>query len=217
LQRNVGDAKTVVINRPMAMFLTNDLGKLVLNGAFQKSQKAEKLPIEHFMLAFGHQCAVYVGGPDEQDQPATMIHGIPELEGAEEISPGSKIYRGGIDAAVNGVLENKYSALEFRFFVGCHAYKESTLDVAVLLGKYQPVACARSVALKQCIALPKPLWHEGMYNSCYSLVSYVQCGCNSYSAVRSQTMFFSSLHFFSPGVVWWRIVRHLFVRTYEAR
>ena len=44
------------------------------------------------------------------------------------------------DAAVNGVLEGEYSPLEFRFFVGCREYKESTLDVAVHLGKYQPIA-----------------------------------------------------------------------------
>jgi len=36
------------------------------------------------------------------------------------------------------------------------------LDVKVLLGKFQPVACARSIVLKQCISLPKPLWHEVM-------------------------------------------------------
>ena len=71
---------------------------------------------------------------------------------------------GGIDAAVKGVLEGEYSPLEFRFFVGCHKYKESALDVAVHLGKYQPIACARSLALKQCISLPKPLWHEGTKN-----------------------------------------------------
>lgn len=68
---------------------------------------------------------------------------------------------GGVDGAVKGVLEGEYSPLEFRFFVGCHLYKESALDVAVHLGKYQPIACARSLALKQCISLPKPLWHEG--------------------------------------------------------
>lgn len=59
-------------------------------------------------------------------------------------------------------MEGEYSPLEFRFFVGCHLYDESALDVAVHLGKYQPIACARSVALKQCISLPKPLWHEVM-------------------------------------------------------
>ena len=48
-----------------------------------------------------------------------------------------------------------------RFFVGCQKYRESALEVAVHLGLYQPIACARSLALKQCISLPKPLWHEG--------------------------------------------------------
>jgi hypothetical protein len=92
-----------------------------------------------------------------------MIHGYCDLEGAEEISPG--LYRGGIQAAMDGVLEGKYQPLEFRFFVGRHTYTKSTLDVQVLLGKYQPIACARSVALKQCISLPKPLWHEGTRHS----------------------------------------------------
>ena len=29
-------------------------------------------------------------------------------------------------------------------------------------GMWQPAAVARPVALKQCLALPKPLWHEVM-------------------------------------------------------
>lgn len=164
LDHNGGKAKTLVLNRPMAFKLTENLGKLVLNGAFSRKgndmKLVERRDTMRFMMAFSSECAVYVGGPDDQGEPAIMIHGIKDLPGAEEISPGSNIYRGGIDAAVDGVLEGKYSALEFRFFVGCHKYEESALDVAVHLGKYQPIACARSVALKQCISLPKPLWHE---------------------------------------------------------
>ena len=29
-----------------------------------------------------------------------------------------------------------------------------------MLGKYQPIACSTSIILKQCIQLPKPLFHE---------------------------------------------------------
>jgi len=169
LEQNGGKAKTLVLNRPMAFKLTENLGRLVLNGAFSANMKKEELkpPVRRdlmrFMMAFSSECAVYVGGPDKQAEPAIMIHGIEDLEGAEEISPGSNIYRGGLEAAVDGVLEGKYSPLEFRFFVGCHKYEESALDVAVHLGKYQPIACARSVALKQCISLPKPLFHEGTF------------------------------------------------------
>lgn len=163
---DVGTSKTVVLNRPMAFQLTENLGRLVLFGAFQRQSNGAlkegniRKDLKRFMMAFQNECAVYVGGPDEQGNPALMIHGIPDLPGAIEISTGSKIYQGGLPAAIDGVLEGKYSPLEFRFFVGCHTYEESALDVAVHLGKYQPVACARSVALKQCISLPKPLWHE---------------------------------------------------------
>lgn len=172
-------ATTVVINRPMALQLTENLAKLVLYGNYDKLKKAatktstvsqqqrtvsirrpatETVDLKDFLRAFGSECGVYVGGPDHQERPAELIHGVPGLLGATEIAPG--IYKGGLAAAVRGVLSGQYKPLEFRFFVGRHEYKESALDLAVVLGKYQPVACARSLALKQCIQLPKPLWHE---------------------------------------------------------
>lgn len=164
VSKNDGTSRTLVLNRPMAFKLTENLGQLVLNGAFRSNKKGLKLSNQkdllRFMVAFSNECAVYVGGPDNQGEPATMIHGIAGLPGAVEISKGSGIYEGGIDAAVEGVLEGKYNPLEFRFFVGCHLYEDSLLDREVHLGKYQPIACARSLALKQCISLPKPLWHE---------------------------------------------------------
>eukprot|EP00529_Nitzschia_sp_RCC80_P013104 CAMPEP_0113457426 /NCGR_PEP_ID=MMETSP0014_2-20120614/9404_1 /TAXON_ID=2857 /ORGANISM="Nitzschia sp." /LENGTH=594 /DNA_ID=CAMNT_0000348925 /DNA_START=203 /DNA_END=1987 /DNA_ORIENTATION=- /assembly_acc=CAM_ASM_000159 len=166
---NGGSSTTLVLNRPMAFQLTESLGRLVLFGAFRSqssgryNNEIDKLKdLKRFMMAFQNECAVYVGGPDEQGNPAEMIHGIKDLPGAVEISPGTKIYKGGLAAAIEGVLSGKYNPLEFRFFFGCHKYEESALDVAVHLGKFQPVACARSLALKQCISLPKPLWHEVM-------------------------------------------------------
>eukprot|EP00534_Pseudo-nitzschia_fraudulenta_P004876 CAMPEP_0201116072 /NCGR_PEP_ID=MMETSP0850-20130426/449_1 /ASSEMBLY_ACC=CAM_ASM_000622 /TAXON_ID=183588 /ORGANISM="Pseudo-nitzschia fraudulenta, Strain WWA7" /LENGTH=523 /DNA_ID=CAMNT_0047380057 /DNA_START=280 /DNA_END=1851 /DNA_ORIENTATION=+ len=158
-------AKTLVLNRPMAFKLTKDMGRLVYFGAFDQQTKIGResaKALTRFMIAFRDECAVYVGGPDDQGESATIIHGIRDLPGAVEISPGTNIYRGGLDAAIDGVLNGKYNPLEFRFFVGCHNYEESMLDVEVRLGKYQPVACARALALKQCISLPQPLWHEVM-------------------------------------------------------
>lgn len=155
-----GTGTTLVLNRPMAMKLTDGLGQLVRNGAFETTRKASKKDMIKFMMAFGPECAVYIGGPDDQDQPAILVHGIEGLPGSREISPGSRIYEGGLESAIDGVLDGKYNPLDFRFFVGRHLYEESTLDLSVMLGKYQPVACARSLALKQCISLPKPLWHE---------------------------------------------------------
>jgi len=168
LDRNVdrGTCTTIVLNRPMAMKLTENLARLLYNGAFVSSSPNNKKDLVKFMLAFGQECAVYVGGTQAQQEAAIMLHGIKDLPGAVEISPNTGIYRGGMQAAIDGVLEGKYKPLDFRFFVGRHEYKESMLDVQVLLGKYQPIACARSLALKQCISLPKPLWHEGTCTAC---------------------------------------------------
>lgn len=99
-----------------------------------------------FLSAFENECGLYVGGPKDQgkhinynsllvisisfcillicacvvlsDKPAMLIHGIKDLEGAVELSPGTNIYQGGLDAAIEGVLSGKYSPLDFRFFVG---------------------------------------------------------------------------------------------------
>jgi len=169
-----GYSRTITINRPMAFKLSRNLGMLVLFGA----QKAEKISgglgflqpelsngietqsLVKFLSAFENQCAIYVGGQDGMNEPAELIHGIHDLPGSVEISPGTGIYRGGLDAAMTGVLTGLYKPLDFRFFIGHTSYEGGRLDEAVRLGKYQPVACSRPLVLKQCIQLPKPLWHE---------------------------------------------------------
>lgn len=166
-----GSSKTLAINRPMAFKLTQSLGRLVLLGAFlaekdgaminmQEGNGIETQNVVKFLSAFENECGVYVGGPDDMEKPAIMIHGIDDLEGAEEISPGTGIYRGGLEAAMDGVMAGKYKPLDFRFFIGHTSYVGGELDDAVSLSKYQPVACSRPLVLKQCIQLPKPLWHE---------------------------------------------------------
>lgn len=171
-------SKTVTINRPLAFKLSRDLGMLVLRGAQTtvtvSGGQMGVLPPESnndvngietqnlvkFLSAFESQCGVYMGGPDGMDQPADMIHGIRDLPGAVEISPYTGIYRGGLEAAMDGVLSGRYKPLDFRFFLGHTMYEGRRLDEAVRLGKYQPVACSRPLVLKQCMQLPKPLWHE---------------------------------------------------------
>jgi Uncharacterized ACR, COG1678 len=161
----VGLHSTVVLNRPMAFKLTDAMARLVLYGSADKdTSNQRRAPIlDDFLRAFGAECAVYVGGPDDQDRPAQWIHGIDEI-GGRELAPG--IYlgeRSSIRSAIMGVLDGRYRPLDFRFFVGRHEYSGSdadTLMAAVLTNKYQPVACSRSLALKQCIQLPEPLWHE---------------------------------------------------------
>jgi hypothetical protein len=158
---------TVVLNRPMAFKLTDAMARLVLYGSMDQPTASQRsAPIlRDFLRAFGTECAVYVGGPDGQDRPAQWIHGIDDI-GGRELAPG--IYLGeesSIRKAIAGVLDGRYRPLDFRFFVGRHEYgvsDASSLVAAVLANKYQPVACSRSLALKQCIQLPEPLWHEVM-------------------------------------------------------
>ena len=82
------------------------------------------------------------------------MHGVPDLEGASEIAPGLRIYTGGEEAAIDAVFDGRCSPLDFRWFVG------RTEGVSTVEGSWLAVACARPVALKQCLGLPKPLWHE---------------------------------------------------------
>lgn len=109
-----GGSKTLTINRPMAFKLSKSMARLVLMGAYQASSGdddssqvsitrkekngGETQNLVKFLTAFENQCAVYVGGPDDMDKPAVLVHGIADLAGAVEISKGTGIYQGGLDA-----------------------------------------------------------------------------------------------------------------------
>jgi len=167
-----GCGEAIILNRPIAKSMDQSLAQVLIEGNDAESEKNAIFYDNKFSLmnkmveAFGKEAAIYFGGPDEQLEPALLIHGIADLEGAEEIAPGTGIYKGGLEAAINGVLDGIYQALDFRFFVGRKIYNPQTFpENGTLLQKveqaiYKPMACARSVALKQCLGLPKPLWHE---------------------------------------------------------
>jgi len=99
-----GSCTTITINRPMAFKLSESLGRLVLFGAsfheqgaminIKESDGVETQNIVKFLSVFENECAVYVGGPDDMDKPAKMIHGINNLDGAVEIASGTGIYIG---------------------------------------------------------------------------------------------------------------------------
>ena len=134
-----------------------DVALLLLNGAGESRRGLPPLYdadfVKRFVKAFGDEAAVYMGGPEKQDAPGLLIHGF-ALDGATELAPGTGIYVGGIEAAVEAVLAGTRKPLDFRWFVG------RRLAVSSAGGAWCSVACARPVALKQCLGLPKPLWHE---------------------------------------------------------
>jgi putative transcriptional regulator len=163
-----GCSESIIINRPITKSINKSLAKIMLEGS-SGSGVGSFSPdfMDSVVRAFGTEAAVYMGGPDMQEEPAMLIHGIANLPGSIEVAPGTGIYRGGWEGAVDGVLQGDYKPLDFRFFLGRQIYdparnpQRGVLLQKVRDGKYQPVACARSLALKQCLGLPKPLWHEG--------------------------------------------------------
>ena len=115
-----------------------------------------------FLVAFENECYVYIGGPDNHTQPSMLVHGISTLPGAKEISPGSGMCTGPLSSAADAITSKQHKPIDFRFVFGVSEKLNSQIEYEIKLGKYQPVACARSLALKHCIGLPKPLWHEIM-------------------------------------------------------
>ncbi|CAJ1347898.1 unnamed protein product [Effrenium voratum] len=152
----VGDMATeaVTLNRPFARSLDTRLARLLLFGESQTGASVkEQTLLERSLQAFG-EAAVYFGGPQGLNQPGVLVHGFSDIEGAEEIAPGTRIYRGGVEAAIEGIIDGRYAPLDFRWFIGRHE------NLTTQRAAWIPVACARPVALKQCLGLPKPLWHE---------------------------------------------------------
>jgi len=147
-------AEAVAINRPIARGVDEDLARLLLGG--RRSPPSDERLSARCASAFGQEAAVYLGGPERHEEAALCIHGFGELAGAEEVAPGTRIYTGGAAAAIEGVLDGAFSPLDFRWFVGCYTGLSSET------GDWTSMACARPIALKQCLGLPKPLWHEVM-------------------------------------------------------
>jgi len=93
------------------------------------------------------------------------VHGAGALGGATpELAPGTGIFAGqGADAVVaaaRAVASGTLAPLDVRMFVGRTTWPRGELDELCATHEHRPAAAARSIALKQCLGLPKPLWHE---------------------------------------------------------
>ncbi|CAI5959302.1 unnamed protein product [Closterium sp. NIES-64] len=73
-----------------------------------------------------------------------------------QLMPG--VYMGGLEAAAEQVLLGNMPPSDFRFFVGQVEWPAGKLQEEVDAGLWYTAACARSLVLKQCLQLPKPLW-----------------------------------------------------------
>lgn len=152
-------AEAVVISRPLATSVDRALARRLLfgdGGGDDDAEEDAEAAVEQLVAAFGASAAVYNGGPDATDAAALCLHGRADLAGASELAPGTGLYMGGAAAAADAVLAGEAKPLEFRWFVGRHHL------LSTARGEWMPVACARPLVLKQCQALPTPLWHEAM-------------------------------------------------------
>ena len=186
-KHDAGDSSDgVVINRPAATESTRELSAALAAALEPETDDVSTCDAEAFQRAFGPRLAAYVGKPqpkaapaetggdgdgasednakrgDRPKQTAMIIHGLPGLEGAHELSPGLGIFKGGSADAARRVADEQCDPYDFRFFIGKHTWAAGELERDIKDGLYRPAACSRGVALKQCLGLPKPLWHEVM-------------------------------------------------------
>jgi len=162
----------VTLNRPAAsradQRLSTALAQALSADEIVKEQNLSNKKIidaSSFDSAFGQRIAAYVGCPDRskvmnQKSQAMLIHGIADLENARELSPGLGIFRGGLTDAIQRVKNKQNDPFDFRFFLGSYEWGPGEIEKHIAHGVYKPVACSRAIALKQCIALPQPMWHE---------------------------------------------------------
>jgi len=148
--------EAVAINRPVALRMDERMAQLLLNGHDPSPQRFGDDVVARCIKAFSRESAVYLGGPERQGEPGLCVHGFGNLPGAREVAAGTRIFVGGEEAAIDGVLNGTFSPLDFRWFIGRHT------DLSTRSGEWCAAACARPIALKQCLGLPKPLWHEVM-------------------------------------------------------
>lgn len=99
---------------------------------------------------------LYCGGFEGQ-QVVSLMHGYKGLEDSAEVVPG--IYLGGdvLQAAAAGRFK---SLQEVKFFAGCVAWGPGELQSQIDASAWSPAACSRALVLKNCVALPVPLWVE---------------------------------------------------------
>ncbi|CAI7911455.1 unnamed protein product [Closterium sp. NIES-53] len=113
--------------------------------------------VEEASLAVFARNAIYIGGFKSDGSTLYFMHGH-DLPGAKEVMPG--VFMGGLEAAAEQVLLGKMPSSDFRFFVGQVEWQPGKLQEEVDAGLWYTAACARSLVLKQCLQLPKPLWRE---------------------------------------------------------
>ena len=153
----------LILNRPATAALGDLLGWGLRFGGDEGGGEGGPSTPSSVEAAFGDS-PVYLGGffsPARiAAQPLTLLHGIPGLAGAEEVSPGGGVFSGGVAAAAAAVASGQQPESRCRLFAGALVWPPGGLAAEVESGVWYAAASSRAVVLKPCLGLPVPLWRE---------------------------------------------------------
>lgn len=102
-------------------------------------------------------CPLYMGGDVGKDCTHVM-HGVRDLEGAQEVIDG--VFVGGYRNVKAHVREGRSSPMDYRWFARYSGWGAGQLEREVAAGAWFLGSCSKELVLKHCINLEKPLWRE---------------------------------------------------------
>lgn len=107
---------------------------------------------------------LWLGGTAKQNS-LYVVHDVPSLEGATEVSTG--LFLGGWTAARPKVADSSLAEGRFKFFLGATEWSPGQLEDELKKGAWLALECAPSLVIKDRVmgwrpGRPKPVWTELM-------------------------------------------------------
>jgi len=147
------DEETVVnVHRPLSFGIERPLARSLLR---KKEASAEEPLVERFVKVFGKDGCVYSGGEANKDV-VRAVHGFDGVG----VEVGKGIWVSDASAVLDYCESNAGTAGFVKFVVGESTFGENVLRNKCERGEYASLEVPAGIVLKQCKALPVPLWHE---------------------------------------------------------
>ena len=156
LRAGPGGSIGVVINRPTGLRVGDP--RLRSQTAAGDAAAVKEVDLGDLAHTFSGS-PLYFGGFRAQAM-VHIVHGREDVAGSSEVSSG--VFAGGLQGALDLVQAGEAAPADFRFFLGCMAWGPGELEEELKQGLWHTAAVSRNLVLKQCVALPTPLWKEMM-------------------------------------------------------
>ena len=156
LRAGPGGSIGVVINRPTGLRVGDP--RLRSQTAAGDAAAVKEVDLGDLAHTFSGS-PLYFGGFRAQAM-VHIVHGREDVAGSSEVSSG--VFAGGLQGALDLVQAGEAAPADFRFFLGCMAWGPGELEDELKQGLWHTAAVSRNLVLKQCVALPTPLWKEMM-------------------------------------------------------